>query len=436
MKPTGNSSNKNIPKKLTERQKIERKEFKRKKKQDRLLKRVQREFEQVERDKAAAVEVKAEVVAEKDFVSTLSIAVPGSILDNAQSAELRTYLAGQIARAACIFQVDEVVVFDDCGTGDQATEKLGTVDTSEGSTSARRCCVQLARILQYLECPQYLRKFFFPIHNDLKFCGLLNPLDSQHHLRQASEFQFREGIVTNKPTKNDKSSFVNVGLLNDVLVDTHLDPGVRVTVKMPSGVDLKSKKIRAKVVPPSQPRQETGIYWGYTVRIANSLSQVFTKSPYKGGYDLTIGTSDTGTNVQELEPNSLKYKHSLVVFGGVLGLEPALDNDNKLNIDDVEQLFDQYLNTVPRQGSRTVRTEEAILISLAALGEKLEPVIKPKQFTSFDAIPQSQDTGIQQYAFNENTRKKPAPITESVQKQSTDHSNVAPSAEDDMSRFD
>ena len=43
-----------------------------------------------------------------DEPSTLSIAVPGSILDNAQSTELRTYLAGQIARAACVFKVDEV----------------------------------------------------------------------------------------------------------------------------------------------------------------------------------------------------------------------------------------------------------------------------------------------------------------------------------------
>jgi hypothetical protein len=41
-------------------------------------------------------------------ICTLSIAVPGSILDNAQSPELRTYLAGQIARAACIFKIDEV----------------------------------------------------------------------------------------------------------------------------------------------------------------------------------------------------------------------------------------------------------------------------------------------------------------------------------------
>jgi hypothetical protein len=43
---------------------------------------------------------------------TLSIAVPGSILDNAQSPELRTYLAGQIARAACVFKIDEVSTFN------------------------------------------------------------------------------------------------------------------------------------------------------------------------------------------------------------------------------------------------------------------------------------------------------------------------------------
>lgn len=43
---------------------------------------------------------------------TVSIAVPGSILDNAQSPELRTYLAGQIARAACIYKIDEVFFFN------------------------------------------------------------------------------------------------------------------------------------------------------------------------------------------------------------------------------------------------------------------------------------------------------------------------------------
>ena len=44
---------------------------------------------------------------------TVSIALPSSIVDNAQSPELRSYLVGQIARCLVIFNVDEVVVYDE-----------------------------------------------------------------------------------------------------------------------------------------------------------------------------------------------------------------------------------------------------------------------------------------------------------------------------------
>jgi hypothetical protein len=44
---------------------------------------------------------------------TISVALPGSIVANAQTAELKTYLAGQIARALVIFNVDEVIIYQD-----------------------------------------------------------------------------------------------------------------------------------------------------------------------------------------------------------------------------------------------------------------------------------------------------------------------------------
>lgn len=61
----------------------------------------------------------------------------------------------------------------------------------------------------------------------------------------------------------------------------------------------------------------------------------------------------------------------LILFGGLEGLEGAIDNDPILNVDDPNELFDHYINTLPEQGSRTIRTEEAILITLAALRTKL-----------------------------------------------------------------
>lgn len=39
---------------------------------------------------------------------TVSIAVASSVIDNTQNTEFATYVAGQIARAAAIFNVDEV----------------------------------------------------------------------------------------------------------------------------------------------------------------------------------------------------------------------------------------------------------------------------------------------------------------------------------------
>ena len=40
---------------------------------------------------------------------TLSILIPSSIVDNAQSKELRTYLIGEIARTLGIFKISEVI---------------------------------------------------------------------------------------------------------------------------------------------------------------------------------------------------------------------------------------------------------------------------------------------------------------------------------------
>lgn len=82
--------------------------------------------------------------------------------------------------------------------------------------------------------------------------------------------------------KSGAGCFVNVGLLKEVHVDKALAPGLRCTVKL-STEQESSKKLKGIVVPPSTPKKETGIYWGYDVRIATSMSKVFSQSPYKDG---------------------------------------------------------------------------------------------------------------------------------------------------------
>ena len=59
---------------------------------------------------------------ERDF--TLSIAIPASIIDNAQSFELKTYLVSQIARAAAIYKVDEIIIVDSRGKYNSSLSKM------------------------------------------------------------------------------------------------------------------------------------------------------------------------------------------------------------------------------------------------------------------------------------------------------------------------
>eukprot|EP00049_Salpingoeca_infusionum_P024207 m.15174 g.15174 ORF g.15174 m.15174 type:complete len:533 (-) comp6534_c0_seq1:177-1775(-) len=306
---------------------------------------------------------------------TVTIALPGSIIDNAQSPELRSYLAGQIARAAAVFEIDEIVIFHEDIKKHGETQgvpqsKKGQAKRRGQQQSLKDADEFLEMNLKYLECPQYLRKYFFPLHKHLKYAGLLNPVDAPHHMRADAESRFREGVTLSKPVKRGKGSYVDVGLRKECQIDKHVQPNVRVTVE----IDLdqytaKGKTIRAHVVSPAAPRQEHGLYWGYTVRRARSLAHVFSECPHKEGYDLKIGTSERGSPVGAFKAPK-KFQHCLVVFGGVEGLEATVDAEEAMTTSAAD-LFDAYLNTCPTQGSRTIRTEEAILISMAAIQPKL-----------------------------------------------------------------
>ena len=288
---------------------------------------------------------------------TLSILLPSSIIDNAQSKELRTYLIGEIARIIGIFKISEIIILHD---------KL--------KENSKDYLNYFVKNLQYLETPQYLRKTLFPKSEDLLMSGLMNPLESQHHLRIDEWCPYREGCVINRPVKEGvNASWVNIGLKKDCKINQRLPEKTRLTIKLnEKGFDNKLKYYTGEPVSMSEPLEKLGLYWGYIVRVCENFNEVFSQSIYNENYDFIIGTSDKGENYKYANYNKKKdFKHALIIFGGIQGIEGMFDYDehNKKNIDNI---FDLYLNTCVNQGLRTIRTEEAILISLAVIRPELD----------------------------------------------------------------
>ena len=224
-----------------------------------------------------------------------------------------------------------------------------------------------------------------------------------HHLRAHEWCQYREGVtIEADPLRGDNgfvedqgkkkkkrkhgggaeegtTSLVNVGFKSPVSISAAIPPHTRVTLKFPTStppMKFQTADLTAEAVAPSTPREEAGYYWGYAVRAAPSLSSVFTECAYDGGYDLTIGTSERGVPLSSLVATSsstevpvLEFRHMLIVIGGVAGLEVAVKADAELAgiVTQPEKLFDHWVDLCPGQGSRTIRTEEAVWLGLMGL---------------------------------------------------------------------
>lgn len=359
---------------------------------------------------------------------TVSIALPGSWLLNAKKPDHKTMQVGRIARAAAVFCVDEIIVFDD-DPGNTAPSYVSPnyIRKAKGKKTKQELLDSileedepwqnpdqfLYHVLSFAECPPHLRHnhddpslSIFQVHKNLEWAGCLPSMDMPHHLRGHEWCQYREGVVVgpaplpasctpkakkaNNPPEPQQYVYVHCGLPYPVRVpvpeEAPIEPGMRTTIRFsspdaPSSWPHLSQEdclaLTATACESSRPRQESGYYWGYTVRRAPSLSAVFSECEYPDGYDFSIGTSERGVDVQSVLPGGdnqapERFKHLLLVFGGVAGLEPAVANDpvlvsKGLGKSTASELFDAWVNLVPGQGSRTIRTEEAVEFGLCAL---------------------------------------------------------------------
>jgi methyltransferase len=217
-----------------------------------------------------------------------------------------------------------------------------------------------------------MRRTLLPIHPNLKAAGLMASLDIPSHPHHTDWLPYCEGVTTAGLPPHGSGTLVDVGRKTPVTISENVPPKTRITVRIDD-----YDPSRAEPVDPATPRTEGGYYWGYSVRRCNTLAAVFEECSYKGGYDMSIGTSERGLPILEAFPEKKKkdyanFKHLLVVLGGPRGLEYAAENDPALHEMGIgrgrtKELFDHWVNVLPGQGSRTIRTDEALFIGLSAL---------------------------------------------------------------------
>jgi predicted SPOUT superfamily RNA methylase MTH1 len=278
----------------------------------------------------------------------LTIAIPASVISDTPHLREKTSKIGSIGRAAAIYRVNEIIVYPDNPKAKQHGDMA-----------------LIATLLAYMETPQYLRKRLFKIEPQLQFAGILPPLRTPHHPlnRKAADLkpgEFREGVVVSRVSEG---ALVDIGVEKLALLrDPQVPVGERLTVKIVKGAE--------RVEVEKADRAEVPVYWGYQVSAdKNSFSEVV----QKGRYDLTVGTSKFGSRFQDvadsLAERWAKASSVLLAFGApARGLfEIVRDEGANLNA-----LVDFVVNTIPCQGTETVRTEEALLASLAVFCTSFE----------------------------------------------------------------
>ncbi len=271
----------------------------------------------------------------------LAIAIPASVISDTPHLREKTSKVGLIGRTAAIFRVDEIIVYSDNPRANQAVD----MDF-------------ISLLLSYLETPQYLRKGLFKLEPSLQFAGILPPLRTPHHpvsgkTRDLKVGEYREGLVLSKAKEG---LLVDIGVEQPaVLRETQHALGDRLT--------LQIVKVGGRIEIQTANRDDIPLYWGYRVRVEK---RPFGRLVTDKEFDLTIATARIGDKFSdaaaEIGEKWVKAQHILVAFGAPSrGLhEIAKEEGAKL-----EALVDFTVNTVPEQGTATVRTEEALLATLA-----------------------------------------------------------------------
>jgi len=240
--------------------------------------------------------------------------VPSALVEETADPRIRTYKVGQIGRAAAVFAVPEIVVYD---FGEAADGRW------------------IQHVLEYQACAPYLRKRLFPLSPDLAHAGVLPPLNLPTHL------------VTTDPVEGEVRMGVPLG--------AEVDVGLARPARAREPIPARAGQVPVEVVRVArgghvEVAPYTGSqFTGYAVRRATSLHAAIRDFRH------VVGTSRAGRSLAETK----------VPFGAALAF--GTPSTGLQEILGTQAGHIPYVNTVPQQGTKSVRTEEAVWATLGAV---------------------------------------------------------------------
>lgn len=265
-----------------------------------------------------------------------AILIPSSLNMESRDRRESTLKVGQIARAAAVFQYSRIVIYRDPEHNDSRF---------------------MATVLRYMDTPQYLRKMLIPRREELRHVGMLPPLRTAHHpINSKSESlkigEFRVGAVV-ESVGSDGGVWVEIGINRPIPLRTgeRYSVGQRLNVRIFSHEPLAAEPVDQKDIPH---------YWGFETEIVESLEgYLASKSDAQIVLTSRSGKAVTPEILQKLGQSGQK-RDLAVVFGS-----PARGVDAFLSKESMDRY--EMINTIPHQGTETVRVEEAVFATLALL---------------------------------------------------------------------
>ncbi len=258
----------------------------------------------------------------------IELAIAASVLSVESTLELKTIKTGYIARAASIFKINKIYVYKD-------------------KNAKRKDFILFKLLLKYVSTPPHLRKKIFKLTPELKMVGLMPPLRLPVYDLPVKPTKglIMHGLVEECDSERCK---IYLGRYGFGLLYERLKPGSIVLVKIIRVNPLIVEKI-----------DNVKFYTGFDTASYYSLRTILKRAKQNNYY--IIGTSKRGKcfNTKEFIKNLENRDGILIVIGGPAG--------NVIEDAGGKEYFDSIINTIPFQGSKTVRSEEAILISLGVI---------------------------------------------------------------------